>query len=118
MKERLEYLRHYIDSLGSYPTENGLNKLLNYQKPTTLKQLRGFLGYTGWSRDRIKDYGTISRPLVEATELANRKGNKIEWYEDREKAFQTLKKAVNSDSILIHPDPNKEFILETDASGH
>ena len=29
-----------------------------------------------------------------------------------------LKKAVNSDFILIHPDKNKEFVLETDASNY
>ena len=116
--EAVEYLGHNIDSTGSYPTELGITKLTNYPRPTNLKQLRGFLGYTGWYRERIKGYGEISRPLVQATELANRFGNKIEWNDECEKAFQTLKIAVNSDSILIHPDPNKEFVLETDASAY
>ncbi|QRW04573.1 Retrotransposable element Tf2 protein [Ceratobasidium sp. AG-Ba] len=32
-------------------------------------------------------------------------------------SFEEIKKRVSQDPVLIHPDPNKPFILETDASG-
>ncbi|GKF15422.1 putative mitochondrial protein [Tanacetum coccineum] len=35
--------------------------------PSTLKQLRGFLGLTGYYRRFIKDYASISQPLVALT---------------------------------------------------
>ena len=55
MQEELIFFGHNIDLIGSTPTEAGIVKLTNYERPTNLKQLKGLLGYTKWYRDRIKD---------------------------------------------------------------
>ena len=40
------------------------------------------------------------------------------WGEEQQHAFDTLKQALVSAPILVHPDPSKPYTLYTDASNH
>lgn len=42
----------------------------------------------------------------------------MEWGEAQEKAYQTIKIHLTSDLILCLPDPNKTYVLNTDASDY
>jgi hypothetical protein len=42
--------------------------------------------------------------------------DKLEWNAEADQAFETLKKAFTIAPILMHPDFQKSFFLETDAS--
>ena len=39
------------------------------------------------------------------------------WETPQQQAFETLKRRVTMEPILIHPDPTKQYTLEVDASG-
>ncbi|GFQ65149.1 retrovirus-related Pol polyprotein from transposon 412 [Trichonephila clavata] len=41
---------------------------------------------------------------------------KFLWTDECEEAFNSLKAALTSSPILVYPDPEKQFILDTDAS--
>ncbi|PNY14541.1 hypothetical protein L195_g011223 [Trifolium pratense] len=86
--------------------------VINWPTPTNVKQLRGFLGLTGYYRRFIKSYAKIASLLTDLHKKAA-----YEWNDNAELAFQQLKTAITSVPVLALPNFHKPFILETDASG-
>ncbi|GFR33557.1 transposon Ty3-I Gag-Pol polyprotein [Trichonephila clavata] len=60
----------------------------------------------------VKGFSSIARPLHRLTENKQ----KFLWTDECEEAFNSLKAALTSSPILVYPDPEKQFILDTDAS--
>jgi hypothetical protein len=82
--------------------------------PENLHDVRAFLGFANFYRRFIKDYSTIVVPIVAVT----RKDHKFFWSNECEKAFHFLKDSFALASVLSHFDPDKEIIVETDASDY
>lgn len=83
----------------------------NWPYPTTIKEVRGFLGLTGYYRQFIKQYGTIATPLT-----ALLKKNGFEWNSVVKTAWDYLKQAVIQAPVLALLDFNAHFVVESDAS--
>ena len=84
--------------------------ILQVPSLTTRKQLRAFLGLTGYCRIWIPNYGLIAQPLYE-----NLKGRDysipLMWGTPRKEAEATLKQALTQAPALRLPDPEKAFQL-------
>jgi len=96
------------------PKQETIDKILNFLLPRTMKQLRAFLGLPSFYRKYVPDFAVIAAPSTDATRKGN--PNNIVWHDDRDHAFQELKRRISTSPILKLPEVTKPFILQTDAS--
>lgn len=111
-QQEIEYLGHIISSQGVATDPSKIEAIKKRPTPTSVTELRVFLGLAGYYRRFVQGYGIICRPLFDAL----KKDNFI-WTEKQEHAFTTIKQIMSSPPVLALPDFNQPFVLEADASG-
>ncbi|XP_024030016.1 uncharacterized protein LOC112094120 [Morus notabilis] len=111
-QQSLEYLGHIVSSKGVSADQTKIDAMLNWPFSTTLRDLCGFWGLTGYYRKFVARYSQIAGPL---TNLLRKDG--FHWTEDAERAFACLKSAMSFVPVLALPDFTRPFVLETNASG-
>ena len=111
-QEKVEYLGFVIskDKIAMDPIK--LDGIAKWPMPRKPRDVRSFLGFTGYYRKFIRRYSEIAKPLNSLT----KKNLKWYWTEVEQKAFEDLKERFLKKPVLIMPDPGKPFQVETDAS--
>ena len=85
----------------------------NFPPPVTLKALQSFLGLASYYRRSVPAFSKVAHPLY----LLTRKNTPFAWTPGCQQAFQQLKLLLTSAPLLAYPDFNRDFLVETDASG-
>ncbi|XP_068213666.1 uncharacterized protein, partial [Palaemon carinicauda] len=112
--ETVQFLGHEIQGGTLSLQETNISKIQSAPQPKTKKEVRSFLGLTGFYRAYVPNYATIAAPLSDLTKKG--KSNVVQWQEPQEKAYNSLKSILVNKPVLRLPDLNRRFILRTDAS--
>ena len=108
----VEFLGYIISTEGISMDPKKIETVLNWATPANVTDVQRFLGFANFYRRFIRNYSKITTPLTALT----RKQHKFDWSPSADAAFTTLKTAFTSAPILLHPQLDQPFIVETDAS--
>ena len=86
----------------------------NWPTPTSVKQVRSFMGFCNFYRPFIFQFSHIARPLNQLT----KKDTPWEWGPKQQYTFETLQKRITSEPVLMQPKLEEPFEIEVDASGY
>lgn len=119
----IEFLGHIIKN-GRITVDPQKTEIIQkYPIPNTLKELRSFLGMTGYYRRFIKDYAKIVKPLTlhlrgENGQVGKNQSAKVSIKLDEIAidSFEQVKQKLCEHVELFQPNFNKPFELTTDAS--
>ena len=110
--KEIQYLSHILSAIGIQPLPSKTHTIQHMKPPTTPKQVRAFVGLVGYYRKFIRGFVKIAKLLT----LLTRQQMKFDWTLEHHEAFLHLKEAIVQAPILDYPNPNKTYIVYTDAS--
>ena len=139
----LIFVGHLIRDGKIFPNPEKIEAVTKFPTPTTVTQVKSFLGLVNYYRRFIRGFAQIATPLyallkkdpdkkqkgpkpkgaAPTKKLPTPKGTKspplpsLNWTAPAQHAFEELKKALTTAPCLHSPDFSKPFILQTDASG-
>ena len=110
MKE-VKFLGHVVSQGGISVDPSKVEVVLNWERPTTITEVRSFLGLAGYYRWFVKNFSQIALPLTRLT----RKNAPFEWTPECKRSFQELKEKLTTAPVLILPNPHGPFEVYCDA---
>lgn len=130
----VRYLRHIVSWNGVETDPEKVKALKTWPVPHDLKELRSFLGFSGYYRLFIQSYSNMVKPLTDLTsgypplrKSTKPKAKTLQYHDPRkpfgerwtsecELAFKTIIEKLTTAPILGFADPNLPYTLHTDAS--
>ena len=109
------YLAHHVSSKGIHPSKENVCAIKEFAMPETYTQVRVFCGLVGHYHHFIKSFAHLVHPLygILGDEV---KMGPVTLLSKAQDVVRLLKEKILSAPILVFPDFDKPFLLETDAS--
>ncbi|GBP89666.1 Uncharacterized protein K02A2.6 [Eumeta japonica] len=111
-QKSIEYLGFVIDKDGLHTSPEKVKAIKEAEPPKNVSQLKSFLGLVNYYRSFVPRMSTILGPLHDLLKM----GAKWMWSEAHQSAFETVKRALESELALAHYDPRLSTVLTVDAS--
>ena len=108
MAKEVEYLGHNVNELGIHPTADKIKAIHEAPQPH-VTELKSFLGLLSYYSKFLPNMSTTLSPLYALHK-------RWKWRKEQQKAFEQAKLALQSDTLLVHYDSEKELTLSCDAS--
>ena len=109
---KLSFLGHTFGDRGISPEAQKIKAITSAKAPTSISELRSFLGMTQFVSRYIESYASITEPLRKLT----RKTQPWKWGREQDEAFKKLKKLLTEVGVMAYFDPKKETNVVVDAS--
>lgn len=111
-RSEVEFLGHIVGAEGLRPDPAKIAAVQDWPTPRTVRDVRAFLGLTGYYRRFIRHYAQHALPLYNLT----RQDYPWRWGAKEQVAFDALKTATTTAPVLQLPDPALPYEVYTDAS--
>jgi hypothetical protein len=108
----IEHLWYWFTESGIQHMSKKVSAIKNIVLPTNRKEFRQFIGMVNYYRDKWCRQSNLLAPLTSMTS----KNVKLEWTEEHHISFETFKKIICREVMLISPDFSKPFHIYTGAS--
>ena len=114
-KREISFLGHVITADGVSMSKDKVEAINNWPVPSSVTELRQFLGLAGYYRNFVSGFSSICSPLHQLLH----KTQPYIWTNEQQQSFDALKRAITSAPVLILPkrDDVRPFTISTDASG-
>lgn len=124
LQQKVKFLGHQVSAEGIETDPDKIAAVKQWSRPTTLKELRSFLGFCGYYRRFVEHFSQIAGPLHDLVNFCLNSGppSKVNqfmcslWTSECQESFDVLKEKLTSAPILGYADFTRPFIVETDAS--
>ena len=113
-QKTMEFLGVILEEGAIQMDPTKIKGVADWPVPQTVRDVRAFLGFTGFYRYFIQDYSSIAHPLI----LLTKKATPFYWEDPQTRAFETLKTLMCRKPILRQPDYSRPFFVSTDASAY
>ncbi|KAA0067728.1 pol protein [Cucumis melo var. makuwa] len=110
--KKVSFLGHVVSSKGVFVDPVKIEAVTNLPRPSTVSEIRSFLGLKGYYRRFVEDFSCIASPLTQLT----RKGTPFVWSPACEGSFQELNQKLVTAPVLTVPDGSGSFVIYSDAS--
>ncbi len=110
--QSVTFLGSVVSAEGISMDPDKVRAVIDWPVPDSRVALQRFLGFANFYRRFIRNFSQVAAPLTFLTSSKTR----FAWSEAAQGAFDRLKGLFTSAPILITPDPEKQFIVEVDAS--
>jgi len=109
----VEFLGYIVATDGVTMSTRKVDSIRKWKAPRSVKEVQIFLGFANFYRRFIENFSKICKPITEML-----KGDKKEfsWGREQNIAFEKLKQRFTTVPILAYFYPERETVIETDAS--
>ena len=113
VRSECEYLGHLVSKEGIKMIPSYVQKIIDWQLPTTGKELSSFLGFCGYYRSFIKEFADLTYEMNKM-----KKDKDLKWSTNTKDKFEKLKHCFKNGPVRGYPQYMNEepFILDTDFS--
>lgn len=110
-RRELTFLGYRVCPSGILPDQAKVKAVMDFKTPVNVKQVRQFLGLSGYYRRFIQDYAHHAEPLFALT----KNDAPFVWDSACQDAMDLLKQKLTSAPVLSFPDFSLPFFVHADA---
>ena len=112
LRRRVPFLGHIVSAQGVEVDPSKIDRIVDWPTPTSLTQLRSFVGLCAYYRRYVPDFSNICKPLF----ILTQKGQPFVWGPAQQGAMDAMKELLTTAPILGYPKQDAPFVLDCDAS--
>ncbi|KAL4036953.1 hypothetical protein IC575_000531 [Cucumis melo] len=110
--KQVSFLGHVVSKAGVSVDPAKIEAVTGWTRPSTVSEVRSFLGLAGYYRRFVENFSRIATPLTQLT----KKGAPFVWSKACEDSFQNLKQKLVTAPVLTVPDGSSNFVIYSDSS--